>query len=657
MAIIYSRSYEVTISGKTNISVAQMAISENRISLPVSVNMGFGYSSVADKRIKNEQDRMTISNWRSRAGTTFQTEKRPATGSKGVVVTNHPLGSAAGSEMILAGGNAIDAAIASLFALTVVEPMMVGIFGAGHMNVRLANGEHHVIDGYSTSPAASTEDMYTPVAASGPDYLKCVDDLSSIGYLSIGVPGNLKAWTEALAEWGTLSLAEVMEPAIRFASRGFKASEYLQDTIVQMEDVIRKFPETAATYMPNGQPLKTGDHVDRSDYARTLRAISENGPDHLYNGALGEIVCDYLSRNGGIITTQDLSDYKTVRRKPIKGEYRGYELFGPPPPSAAGVHITEMLNILEEFDVAELGFGTADSIHLLAESMKKAFADRNRYTGDPEFVEVPVDRLISKHHVEDFIDSIDMDKASPEIEPGSNEPDHTTHITVADSDGNVVSATQTINELFGSKVTVPGTGMLLNNTQQMFDPHPGNARSVLPGKRVTSSMAPMIVMKEGLLEFALGLPGGVRIFTSVLQAIVNLIDHRMSAQEAVEAPRMWTQGQDVEIEVGVPASVRAAVAAKGHRVTPVNAVGGGMNIVRFEPGGAISGACCWRADGHAVGIGGGFARPGVRFRPLAGDEETAAEEAVISQVNDGDAADTVIESGSTKETKTDGDEV
>jgi gamma-glutamyltranspeptidase/glutathione hydrolase len=289
--------------------------------------------------------------------------------------------------------------------------------------------------------------------------------------------------------------------------------------------------------------------------------------------------------------------------------------------------------------------------------MKKAFADRNRYTGDPEFVEVPVDRLISKHHVEDFIDSIDMDKASPEIEPGSNEPDHTTHITVADSDGNVVSATQTINELFGSKVTVPGTGMLLNNTQQMFDPHPGNARSVLPGKRVTSSMAPMIVMKEGLLEFALGLPGGVRIFTSVLQAIVNLIDHRMSAQEAVEAPRMWTQGQDVQIEVGVPSSVRAAVAAKGHRVTPVNAVGGGMNIVRFEPGGAISGACCWRADGHVVGIGGGFARPGVRFRPLAGDEETAAEEAVISQVNDGDAADTVIESGSTKETKTDGDEV
>lgn len=567
---------------------------------------------------------MTISNWRARAGTTFNTEKRSATGSKGVVVTNHPLGTAAGSEMLLAGGNAIDAAIASLFALSVVEPMMVGIFGAGHMNVRLANGEHHVIDGYATAPAASTEDMYIPIVDSGPDYLKSENDLSSIGYLSIGVPGNLKAWTEALAEWGTMSLSEVMEPAIRFAARGFKASVYLHDLIVQHEDVIRRFPETAATYMPNGRALAPGDHVDRSDYARTLRAISENGSDHLYKGPLGEIVCDYLSRNGGIITTEDLASYKTIRRKPIKGEYRGYELFGPPPPSAAGVHITEMLNILEEFDVAELGFGTADSIHLLLESMKKAFADRNRYTGDPDFVEVPVERLISKHHVEDFIDSIDMDKASPEITPGSNEPDHTTHLTIADADGNIVSATQTINELFGSKVTVPGTGMLLNNTQQMFDPHPGNALSVQPGKRVTSSMAPMIVMKDGHPEFAVGLPGGVRIFTSVLQAIVNLIDHKMTAQEAVEAPRVWTQGQDAEIEAGYPESVRSAVTAKGHRVTPVTAIGGGMNVVRFEPGGMLSGAACWRSDGHAVGIGGGYARSGVRFRPSVGDEESPA---------------------------------
>jgi gamma-glutamyltranspeptidase/glutathione hydrolase len=523
--------------------------------------------------------------------------------------------------MLLAGGNAIDATIASLFALTVVEPMMVGIFGAGHMNVRLASGEQHVLDGYATAPAACTEDMYTQVADSGPDYLRTVDDLSSIGYLAVGVPGNLKAWTEALDAWGTMSLQEVMEPAIRFAARGFRTSEYLHETIVQMEEIIRRFPETAATYLPGGKPLQPGDLVDRSDYARTLRAISENGPDHLYNGPLGEIVCDYLARNGGIITTEDLANYKTVRRRPIKGEYRGYELFGPPPPSAAGVHLVEMLNIVEEFDVAAMGFGTADSIHLLLESMKKAFADRNRYTGDPDYVEVPVDRLISKHHVEDFIDSIDMDKASPEFNPGSNEPDHTTHVTVADADGNVVAATQTINELFGSKVTVPGTGMLLNNTQQMFDPHPGKALSVQPGKRVTSSMSPTIVLKDGHPEFAIGLPGGVRIFTSVFQAVVNLIDHGMSAQEAVEAPRVWTQGQDVEIEIGVPESVRSAVAAKGHRITPVNTIGGGMNVVRFEPGGTLSGAACWRADGHAVGIGGGHARSGVRFRPLANDEE------------------------------------
>lgn len=576
---------------------------------------------------------MTTSSWRSRAGTTFQTEKRPASGSKGAVVTNHPLGSAAGSEMLLAGGNAIDAAVASLFALTVVEPMMVGIFGAGFMNVRLANGEQHVIDGYATAPAASTEDMYTPIADSGPDYLLAVDDLNTIGHLSVGVPGSLKAWTEALEKWGTMSLADVMEPAIRFASRGFAASEYLHETIVQMEDIIRRFPETAATYMPGGEPLEPGDHVDRSDYARTLRAIAENGPDHLYNGALGAIVCDYLGRNGGIISTQDLAEYRTILRSPVKGTYRGYEIVGPPPPAASGVHIVEMLNILEEFEIGEMGFGSADSIHLLLESMKKAFADRNRYTGDPDYVEVPVDRLIARHHVEEFIDDLDMEHASPEIGPGSNEPDHTTHVTVADADGNVVAATQTINELFGSKVTVPGTGMLLNNTQQMFDPHPGNTLSVQPGKRVTSSMSPMIVLRDGHPEFAIGLPGGVRIFTSVLQGIVNLVDHRMSPQEAVEAPRVWTQGQEVEIEIGISEEVRSAVAAKGHRVVPVSAIGGGMNIVRFDAGGTFTGAACWRADGHAVGIGGGHARPGVRFRPSVGETEDVVEVAEEESTN------------------------
>ncbi|MCI0882559.1 MAG: gamma-glutamyltransferase [Chloroflexi bacterium] len=576
---------------------------------------------------------MTASSWRARAGTTFQIEKRPASGSRGVVVTNHPLGSAAGSEMLLAGGNAIDAAIAALFALSVVEPMMVGIFGAGFINVRLANGQHHVIDGYATAPAAATEEMYTPVADSGPEYLRTAGDLSSIGHLAVGVPGSLKSWTEALEKWGTMPLADVMGPAIRFAERGFGASEYFHDSIVELANVIRRFPETASTYMPGGEPRKTGDHVDRSDYARTLRAIAENGPDHLYNGPLGAIVCDFLGRNGGIITMRDLADYRTVDRTPVRGEYRGYELFGPPPPSAGGVHLIEMLNMLEEFDIAEMGFGSAGSIHLMLEAMKKAFSDRNRYTGDPDYVEVPVDRLIAKHHVEDFIDDLDMEKASPEIEPGqgSNESEHTTHVTVADADGNVVAATQTINELWGSKVTVPGTGMLLNNTQAMFDPHPGNALSVQPGKRVTSSMAPTIVLRDGQPEFAIGLPGGVKIFTSVLQAVVNLVDHRMSAQEAVEAPRVWTQGQEVEIETGISEEVRSAVAAKGHRVIPVTAVGGGMNIVRFEPGGTLSGAACWRADGHAVGIGGGFARPGARFKPLAYGPETSPQDDVMPE--------------------------
>ncbi|MCZ6539048.1 MAG: gamma-glutamyltransferase, partial [Chloroflexi bacterium] len=245
--------------------------------------------------------------------------------------------------MLLAGGNAIDAAVAALFALSVVEPMMVGIFGAGFIDLRLANGQHHVLDGYATAPAAATENMYAPVADSGPEYLSTTGDLSSTGPLAVGVPGSLKSWTEALENWGTMLLPEVMEPAIRFAQRGFKTSEYLHDSIAQFADVIGRFPETAATYMPGGEPLKTGDNVDRSDYARTLRAIAENGSGHLYNGPLGSIVCDFLGRNGGIITMRDLADYRTVNRTPVRGEYRGYELFGPPPPSAGGVHLIEML--------------------------------------------------------------------------------------------------------------------------------------------------------------------------------------------------------------------------------------------------------------------------------------------------------------------------
>jgi gamma-glutamyltranspeptidase/glutathione hydrolase len=547
------------------------------------------------------------------------TEKRPATASRGMVVANHPLGSAAGAEMLAAGGNAVDAAIGALFALTVVEPMMVGIFGAGITHLRLADGRHLVIDNYTTAPAAARPDMYRPVSDAWPDYLRAEGDVNLVGLLSVGVPGTLKAWAEAIARFGRLDLETVMQPAIRHAERGFRATPYLVEAVTETAPDLARFPESARTFLPGGAPIKAGDLVAMPEYAATLRLIAAKGPRALYGGDLGAAVADYMARAGGIITLDDLARYETIERRPIRGRYRGFEVAGAPPPTAGGVHLIEMLNILEGFDPAGLGFGTAEYFHLIAEVLKIGFADRNACTGDPAFVDVPIERLTSKEHAAARRAQIRADRAGdygavPDVVAGSA---HTTHVTTADAEGNVVAMTQTINNLFGAKATVPGTGIVLNNTMALFDPHPGTPASVAPGKRVTSSMAPTIVLRDGRPAWALGLPGGVRIFTSVLQAVVNLIDHRMPLQEAVEAPRVWSQGQELEMEQDIPAAVRDALAGRGHPVVTVPAVAGGMNAVAFAVDGTLEGAACWRADGTPIGVSGGLARPEIRFRPDA----------------------------------------
>ena len=547
------------------------------------------------------------------------TEKRPATASRGMVVTNHPLGSAAGAEMLAAGGNAVDAAIGALFALTVVEPMMVGILGAGMTHLRLADGRHLVIDNYTTAPAAARPDMYRPVSDTWPDYLRAEGDVNLVGLLSVGVPGTLRAWTEAVARFGRLDLEVVMQPAIRHAERGFRATPYLVEAVRETAPDLARFPETARTFLPGGTPIEPGDLIVMPEYAATLRHVAGKGPGVLYGGDLGATVADYMRRDGGIITLEDLARYETIERQPVRGRYRGFEITGAPPPTAGGLHLIEMLNVLEGFEPRALGFGTAEYFHLIAEVLKIGFADRNACTGDPAFVDIPVERLLSREHAAARRAQIRPDRAgdygeAPGVPAGSA---HTTHVTTADADGNVVAMTQTINNLFGSKATVPGTGMLLNNTMALFDPHPGTPASVAPGKRVTSSMAPTIVLRDGKPAWALGLPGGVRIFTSVLQAVVNLIDHRMTLQAAVEAPRIWSQGQELEMERDIPVAVREAVAARGHRVVAVGGVAGGMNAVAFAADGTLEGAACWRADGTPIGVSGGLARPGSRFRPDA----------------------------------------
>ncbi len=553
---------------------------------------------------------MTIA-WRERAGCIFDTEKTPATGSKGMVVTNNPLGSAAGAEVLAAGGNAIDAAVASLFALTVVEPMMVGIFGAGMSTIRLASGEYRFIDNYTVAPAAATPVMYTPLSNTWPDYQTVKRRENDLGVKAVGVPGTLKGWAETLESWGTFSLEDVLQPAIRYARRGYRATRYLSEIIKCNADDIALFPETANTWMPGGTPLEEGDLVVLPDYAQTLETVGAEGASALYEGAIGRKATDYIQAQGGLITPEDLANYTTNHANVVRGTYRGYDIVGPPPPTAGGVHLIEMLNVLEGFDVRALGFGTVDGLHLLAEVLKIGFEDRRRYMGDPAYVDVPVDRLISKAHADEWRDHIHMDRARDAQTAYIAESNSTTHMAAADAHGNVIAATHTIHSVFGSKVTVPGTGILLNNTMNIFDPHPGTANSIAPGKRVTSSMSPIIVEKDGIPVFCVGLVGGTRIFPSALQAIVNMIDHGMSPQEAVEAPRIWTLGETLDVEEAFPDTVLRGLESKGHAVARHPAVGAGMGMIAYDNG-VITGASCWRADGTPIGIGGGMARPGLR---------------------------------------------
>ena len=540
------------------------------------------------------------------------TDKSPATGSRGMVVTNHPLGSAAGAEMIAAGGNAFDAAIASLFALTVVEPMMVGIFGAGMSNVRRADGTFDFVNNYSVAPAASTPDMYRTLSDTWPAYQEVEGRENDTGALAVGVPGSLLGWCELLERHGTLSLDDVMQPAIRYAARGFVTTPYLSGCITYSAKDMAEFPETAKTFMPGGTPLAAGDLCVQSEYAETLRLIAREGPSVMYGGELGRAATDYMQSIGGIITEDDLKNYATRWCDVVRGSYRGAEIVGPPPPSAGGVQVIEMLNILEPFDLRTPGFGSTAAVHLLAEVLKLGFEDRKLYTGDPTFVDVPVDMLVSEAYAAERRALIDEARARDIDEIPSGESQNTTHVTTADGDGNVFAGTHTIHLLFGSKVTVPGAGMILNNTMNIFDPHPGFANSIAPGKRMTSSMSPIIVQRDGEPWFALGLPGATKIFPSAMQAIINMIDHQMSPQQAVEAPRVWTQGQELEVEAGLTDEVLAALKAMGHTTKDVRTVGGGMNMIAFDAG-VLTGAACWRADGTAVGVGGGNARTGSRF--------------------------------------------
>ena len=569
---------------------------------------------------------LTSQRWRESAPVTFSPENRPVVGYDGVVTSTQAMGSAAGAEIMTAGGNAIDAAVATMFTLSVVEPMKMGIYGAGFMNIRLADGRRIAIDNYSQAPGAARMDMFTPISDEWPNYMRAHGDLNQTGVLASGVPGSLKAWCEVQSEFGNLSLSEVMQPAISYAENGFRATEHYCGFVASNADLLRQFSATRNIFMPGGKVPKPGDLVVQRDLASTLKRIASEGSGYLYGGELGAEIVHYSQANGGVITVDDLIGYRTRRCEPVTGEYRGYTVTGPQPSSAGGLHLIEFLNVLALRNIGDMGFGRSATIHLMAEAMQLVFADRNRYLADPEFQEIPFDRLLSEFHAKELMNQILPNTVMPELaSPALAESDSTSHITTADREGNIVSATQTVNHIFGSKVVVPGTGVLLDNTMANFDPHPNLANSVEPYKRVASSMAPVIVYRGDRPAFALGLPGGIRIWTSVAQAIVNIIDHGMTPQEAVEAPRMFTQGQEVELEEEFGSEVASSLRNIGHDVTMVKNVAGGMNIIEFGDDSTLAGSSCWRSDGGAVAVSRGKARTGVGlsvFEPSVASEST-----------------------------------
>ncbi|MCQ9618000.1 gamma-glutamyltransferase [Paenalcaligenes niemegkensis] len=489
-------------------------------------------------------------------------------------VTNHPLASSASSEMLALGGNAIDGAISALLTLTVVEPMMIGIMGGGTTLLRTASGENVVVDGLSCAPKGASPDCYEPISESWPNYMEVKGRENCVGPRSFAVPGNLKAWHETHAKYGRLSWGRLLGPAIRHAREGFAVSHYfaacLKDALADMANDAAM----SAIYLPKGQPLAPGDLLIQKDYAQTLEQIALDGADALWNGSFGTALETWLPKVDTLLTMNDIRTYQAVWRQPVRGSYRGYEIVGPPPPCSGGVHVLQMLKLLEHVDMRALGFGTTASTHLLLEVMKIAASDRAQAMGDPAFIAAPVETLLSAAYATKRWAQIQQSQAGHYTSAlPHHESPNTTHVTVADSEGNIVCATHTINSLFGARMVVPGTGVMMNNYMYLFDPHPGNAMSIQPGKRVTSAQSPLIVYKDDRPWFALGLPGGARIYTSALQSVVNLIDHGMSLQQAVEAPRVWTQGQHVELEHHFPDDLRTELTEMGHELCPVPHIG------------------------------------------------------------------------------------
>ena len=551
----------------------------------------------------------------------------PATSARGMVASPQADASRAGAEVLAAGGNAIDAAIAMSFALAVTDPHHSGIGGGGFLLLRLADGRAVAIDARETAPGGASRDMY--LAPGIPERA------SQLGALSVGTPGLVKGLALAHERFATKPWAELLAPAIRLAEEGFVVgpSHAAALEFWQKMGLAARFPETAAIQLPaGGAPIRPGFRLVQRELAGTLRKLAGEGARAFYEGALAQAMAAEVQRRGGLLTTLDLALYEPKLRAPVRGEYRGFEVLAFPPPSSGGVAVLEMLNVLEGFDLAARGAGSSASDHVIAEAMKLAFADRNAFLGDPDFLDIPVAGLTSKDYAATLRRRINPPRwrrvpwswGSAEVAlhvEGPGEPPRgggTTHFSIADAAGNAVAVTQTVNLILGSGITVPGTGIVMNDQMDDFSIAPGvpnafglvdttGANAVAPGKRPLSSMSPTILVKDGRPFMVTGSPGGPRIITTTLLTILNVIDYHMDASEAVAAPRIHHQWlPDVlEVEPGTVSDVIQDLRRRGHEVKVADREWASAQVVVIDPAtGLFTGASDPRSDGLALGPGG-----------------------------------------------------
>ena len=537
----------------------------------------------------------------------------PIVAQNGMVASQHKLATAVGLEILKKGGNAVDAAVAVGFSLAVVLPRAGNLGGGGFMMVYDAEkGNTRALNYREMAPAKAHKDMYLDEDGN-------VDRVAlNAEYLASGVPGSVAGMCRALELYGSMPLADVIAPAIRQAEEGFAVTYDLARILRVLESRMRKWPESAKIfYKENGGFYEAGDVLVQKDLAWTLKQIAKGGAKAFYEGEVAQRISEDMAQNDGFITMEDMKNYRVEETDAVKGTYRGYEIVSMPPPSSGGIHIIQMLNILEGFPLGYLGHNSAETLHIMAESMKLAYADRSEHLGDPNFWKVPVAGITSKAYAQDLGKRINRWQATPseQIKPGhpqAYESEETTHFTVVDKDGNVVVNTYTLNFSFGSGIVAKGTGILLNNEMSDFSAKPGvanafgllggEANAVEAGKRPLSSMTPTMVFKDGQPYFATGSPGGSRIITTVLQIILNIIDHGMNVAEATHAPRIHHQWypEILYIEKGIGYDTQQLLRAKQHDVRYRDAMGSTQTIM-FKNGYIFGSSDPRRPDAATMG--------------------------------------------------------